>query len=473
MAAALRTEEPGDLRAVGIDDLDDLRVFLGEADLTVHGIDSETVRLWIERAADGRIVGSAGFELSSDGAHALIRSVEVADGRRTRGVGTRLARFALDEAARSGAARAWLFSRRPGPFWQRLGFVAADRDELAAALPNAQQVQRFSETGQLEHEVAWSRPLGDEYGRLTAIAVEATADLEERTGRPWRLGGQVTGGRQGGVWELTPGSQESAVPAAPVVLKVASDPAWSSQVVRAAAAVRTVLRAGYPTPSWVHVGSTSAGLGYQVQERVDGRPVSDVTASEATELIRVIESQRGLDPDPDRCWSDFVVDQLTDRAGDLTAAAEWIGPAGNDLVRRCRLLAAECETVPWPRDDMVHGDFRPANVLFRDGGVQAVVDIEAIGSGTRAVDYATLLSHESVAPDAVTMLVGAGVRAAGSAVFGACVAFAFLDLVRFSVGRAPDRRDDVDRTVALLSDRAAVVMATIARAEGAGLPHRG
>ena len=182
MAAALLTEEPGDLRPVGVTDLDDLRVFLGEADLTVHGIDSETVRLFIERAADGRIVGSTGFELSSDGGHALIRSVAVAEGRRTRGAGTRLARFALDEAARSGATRAWLFSRRSGPFWQRLGFVGADRDDLAAALPEAQQVRRFSETGQLEHEIAWSRPLGDEYERPTGIAVEATADRERRTG---------------------------------------------------------------------------------------------------------------------------------------------------------------------------------------------------------------------------------------------------------------------------------------------------
>jgi len=73
--------------------------------------------------------------------------------------GTRLARFALDEAAAGGATRAWLFSRRSGPFWQKLGFVPADRYELAAVLPEAEQVRLFVRSGQLEREVAWARDL--------------------------------------------------------------------------------------------------------------------------------------------------------------------------------------------------------------------------------------------------------------------------------------------------------------------------
>lgn len=52
------------------------------------------------------------------------------------------------------------FSRRSGPFWQSLGFEPADRDELAAALADTQQVRLFQRTGQLSREVAWSRELG-------------------------------------------------------------------------------------------------------------------------------------------------------------------------------------------------------------------------------------------------------------------------------------------------------------------------
>lgn len=145
------------------DALAELCAFLTTADLTLAGLDSPSphLHLWVERDADGAIVGSTGYELSADGAHALIRSVAVAPTVRTRGAGTDLARHALTEAAAAGARTAWLFSRRSGPFWQKLGFVRADRDALAAALPDSQQVRLFRATGQLHREIAWSRPLDD------------------------------------------------------------------------------------------------------------------------------------------------------------------------------------------------------------------------------------------------------------------------------------------------------------------------
>lgn len=140
-------------------DLPDVEAFLRDADLTLAGLDAPGLRLWLERDADGRVVGSTGYELGDDGAHVLVRSVAVAADRRVRGAGTRLARFALDRATEEGARTAWLFSRRSGPFWRSLGFERADRRELAAALASTQQVRLFRRTGQLDVEVAWSRAL--------------------------------------------------------------------------------------------------------------------------------------------------------------------------------------------------------------------------------------------------------------------------------------------------------------------------
>ena len=136
-----------------------LAAFLGDADLTLSGLDAPSVRLWIERDAHGVVVGSAGYEMSEDGRHVLIRSVAVSPARRAQGRGLALARFALARASEEGASTAWLFSRRSGAFWQRLGFEVADRDELAAALADTHQVRLFQQTGQLEREIAWSRPL--------------------------------------------------------------------------------------------------------------------------------------------------------------------------------------------------------------------------------------------------------------------------------------------------------------------------
>lgn len=114
----------------------------------------------MERDATGSLVGSSGFELSEDGRHALIRSVAVAPDHRRAGAGSRLARHALAEATIAGATQARLFSRRSGPFWQKLGFESADRYALAAAMPDAHQVRLFTRTGQLDGEVAWTRSLG-------------------------------------------------------------------------------------------------------------------------------------------------------------------------------------------------------------------------------------------------------------------------------------------------------------------------
>lgn len=149
------------LQPVSPADVPDLREFLARADLTLSGLDATTVRLWLLRDADGFVLGSTGYEVSESGVDVLMRSVAVDPEVRARGMGLRLAQFGLDEAARAGARRAWLFSRRSGPFWQRLGFVPANRDDLATTLPNTHQVRLFEATGQLHREVAWSRPLSE------------------------------------------------------------------------------------------------------------------------------------------------------------------------------------------------------------------------------------------------------------------------------------------------------------------------
>jgi N-acetylglutamate synthase-like GNAT family acetyltransferase len=132
-------------------------MFLQNADLTLSGLDDPELALWARVDAHGRIEGTAGFELS--GRNALIRSVAVAAPARGTGLGSQLAQFAFDRAAEAGAERAWLFSRRSGAFWQKLGFVSADRDELAQLLSTTHQVTEFTATGQLGREIAWSRAL--------------------------------------------------------------------------------------------------------------------------------------------------------------------------------------------------------------------------------------------------------------------------------------------------------------------------
>ena len=147
------------LDAFEIADVAELTAFLRTSDLTLAALDDPRVRLWVLRDGAGALIGSTGFEPSESGDDVIVRSVAVGVGHRGGGLGTRLATHALDEARAAGARRAWLFSRRSGPFWQRLGFEPADRDELASVLSTTSQVRLFAETGQLQREVAWSRAL--------------------------------------------------------------------------------------------------------------------------------------------------------------------------------------------------------------------------------------------------------------------------------------------------------------------------
>jgi aminoglycoside phosphotransferase (APT) family kinase protein len=111
-------------------------------------------------------------------------------------------------------------------------------------------------------------------------------------------------------------------------------------------------------------------------------------------------------------WNDFVVDQLTRNMDSLCSAASTAGPNGLDLVDVCRRLAGDLDARHSPHSDMVHGDIRLGNVLLVNRAVTGVVDVEAITSGTRAFDFATLLSYGPIDVGAVELLVTAGNPAA-------------------------------------------------------------
>ena len=289
--------------------------------------------------------------------------------------------------------------------------------------------------------------------RMDDSAVLAVQDANDRTGAAWRLSRRLVGGAQSGAWRLESDQGISAV------LKLAATPDWTNQVLRADLAVASVRSVGYPTPAWTTVGQTPTGVGYQVQEVVEGQVLDVIGVAEARELIKVLELQRDLDPDPDRCWSDFLAAEVTSGLPALRAGAVAAGDAGQDLAAACdRLLDPLAGEIAWPRADMVHGDFRLANILFQHGTVAGVIDIEAIGSGTRVFDYATLLDHSRIDPGALELLVETAVGIAGSGVLRACFAWVALDLARFMAATTlPNAQEHLDNRVRELTGRVIAV----------------
>ena len=245
----------------------------------------------------------------------------------------------------------------------------------------------------------------------------------------YRLVEPLAGGLQSGAWLLADASGSSAV------LKWSSEPAWAAQIHRAAHAVAITRRRGYPTPAWLAVGSTRAGQAYQVQEFAAGRPEPALTIAVARAMVEVVERQTDLDPDPSRSWSTHLADQLATGWVSTIATVRGSGPAGPALVEACSALLEPFETPVFPSSDLVHGDLRLSNVLFHLDRVSAVVDIEALGSGSRVFDYATLLDHERADEQAVRLLVDAASQVAGRSVLAFSFAHVVLDLAQFVHGR--------------------------------------
>lgn len=101
----------------------------------------------------------------------------------------------------------------------------------------------------------------------------------------------------------------------------------------------------------------------------------------------------------------------------------------------CQAIMGRYDFPVLPSTDLIHGDFRLGNIMFVDGRVSGVIDIEAVGSGTRVFDYATLLDHEDADDEGVRLLVEAGGEVAGRAALLYCLVQVMLDLILYMDGR--------------------------------------
>ncbi|MGC4189624.1 MAG: aminoglycoside phosphotransferase family protein [Thermomicrobiales bacterium] len=171
------------------------------------------------------------------------------------------------------------------------------------------------------------------------------------------------------------------------------------EVLRTQSVVEHMRGRGYPTPAFLGVGATATHV-WSLVEFVDAAPIQELTPSLVEQLMEIAELQAGQATEPYDHWaySWWLAtgrEYGPDLAPSLSRAVAGLpghSPEVSALVERIRRM---CANVPPPRSapDMVHADFKPDNVLVRDGSVVAVVDIGNAGSGTRATDLATLQWH--------------------------------------------------------------------------------
>lgn len=285
---------------------------------------------------------------------------------------------------------------------------------------------------------------GPEAAGTVAVLDELNAALHGT----YQLVRPLEGGFQSGAWLIQDHACQQAV------LKWTPNRTWAEQIQRASRAVAVVRRRGYPTPAWLAVGVTGSGFGYQVQEYAPGRPREYLTEETARRAVDLLELQRDLDPDPGRSWSEYVNTKFRVEWTSTLSEVSATGVAGAELAEHAARLLSLYEIPVFPKADLVHGDFRLGNILFNEETVSGVIDIEALGSGTRAFDYGTLLDHDLADDTAVELLVAAGSEVSGRAVLAYCLVHVVLNLALFMHrSRLSAVTHQADRRIAALSTR--------------------
>lgn len=284
-----------------------------------------------------------------------------------------------------------------------------------------------------------SEGISDDTDRSIASAVLDAVNA--RHGTDYTVAGHLYGGRQGGAWRIVAATGVEAV------LKWSGNPGFAARRHRQPAMIDRLRDRGYPTPGWKQSGVTDGGLSYLVTELADGTTASWPSLP-LSEVLAAIELQGGLgDVAPvEQTWSTYVEWVL--EGGGPVADLRRLGAPERDFVERVLEIVARHHVCRLPEDDLVHGDMNTGNLLINGGHLAAIVDIDAMGTGTRAVDYAWLLREaytvQASAADLRTIRT-AGRRVAGACAFTKCAAATALDIVAFQHRHGGIGADLLDR----------------------------
>jgi aminoglycoside phosphotransferase (APT) family kinase protein len=259
---------------------------------------------------------------------------------------------------------------------------------------------------------------------------QVVTELNVALGTNYELTGRLTGGLQGGAYELTTGTTR-------VVLKWSNDPSWAPRVYRAARLVEKARAVGYPTPAWLAVGTSSDGSPYQLQEFVEGTQPTDASTIDqalATQLVEICETQHGLVDDAEANWSNYVHGIVFEGWDGMWETVRQYDETSAELIAGYEQLCRPYREVELPTTDLVHGDLNVGNLLVHNNRITGIVDIEAAGGGTRAYDLvalATSAARDNAPPGIDEFFYEAALKAAGHAATAVCAASAYASITAF------------------------------------------
>ena len=250
--------------------------------------------------------------------------------------------------------------------------------------------------------------------RLTSADL---AVVNRETGRSWRVLGHLAGGFADSVQLVGAGRLRA-------VVKIKKGDWWAAQLDRLVVVADQLRTAGYPTAPIIGHGSLGVDRFYLMTEFVAGQAIDRLTSAAVDDVLDAVDAQARVHPSPQRDWSAMITLFLNGGIAEFD-----FHPVV--LARARRAIGLIGHPVPaLPTGDFVHGDFSSRNMVFRDGRLASIIDIEGFGSGSRTIDIVALLpaatDSRDGAPILAERLARAAIATSSAEVFLACVAHRVL-----------------------------------------------
>jgi aminoglycoside phosphotransferase len=175
------------------------------------------------------------------------------------------------------------------------------------------------------------------------------------------------------------------------VLKLSRNPQWRSQIERAKAATDHLGALGYPVPTYLHIGSMDEGT-YWLETELPGLPVDHPTSGQISELLRLIELQKGqtISAVQGQDWGWYVTSVVFRGESGLVRVLMQFSSETSALAAQIEGLALGLDNKVLPNTDLVHGDLTIGQVLSRGDIISGVLDWDQVGYGDRTLDLVGL-----------------------------------------------------------------------------------
>jgi Ser/Thr protein kinase RdoA (MazF antagonist) len=151
---------------------------------------------------------------------------------------------------------------------------------------------------------------------------------------------------------------------------------------------------GYPAAIPIEGWTTIDGRFYELQPRLPGEPVEQITAAHLSSVRALNEMQRGAATESlaGYTWLDDVIRTVVEGADGYCEhdAMQRHSDATRALLDRLATIADTARDARVPIRDVVHYDFSPYNILAEGDRITGVVDWEGVRAGDASFDLVTL-----------------------------------------------------------------------------------